>query len=99
MKPFRLATLGAAAVVSTALALPLVATPFVATPAAAAEKMAMSTDVKSAQSALNKSGAKLHVDGKMGPSTVAALKAYQKSHNLTVTGMLDAKTKTALGVM
>lgn len=49
------------------------------------------------QMALNSNGAQLNVDGKMGPSTVAALKDYQKGHNLKVTGKADAATMKALG--
>jgi hypothetical protein len=50
------------------------------------------------QTALNNNGAQLDVDGHMGPKTVAALKAFQKQHNLKVTGKLDRATAKALGV-
>jgi hyperosmotically inducible protein len=38
------------------------------------------------------------VDGIEGPKTVSALKDYQKSENVTMTGTLDAATATKLGV-
>ena len=47
--------------------------------------------------ALNANGAQLDVDGKMGPKTVDALKAYQQQHNLKPTGRVDAATMKALG--
>lgn len=37
-------------------------------------------------------------DGVMGPKTAAALKAYQKSENLPMTGTMDGDTGTKLGV-
>ena len=52
------------------------------------------TRVKAAQQALNKArmtdanGKPLAVDGKLGPKTTAAIKAYQKAHGLKVTGQL-----------
>jgi hyperosmotically inducible protein len=38
------------------------------------------------------------VDGVMGPKTSSALRAYQKSENLTMTGRLDGDTRAKLGV-
>jgi len=38
------------------------------------------------------------VDGVVGPKTSSALRAYQKSENLTTTGRLDGDTKAKLGV-
>ena len=38
------------------------------------------------------------VDGVMGPKTSSALRAYQKSENLTTTGRLDGDTRAKLGV-
>ena len=38
------------------------------------------------------------VDGVMGPKTRSALRAYQKSENLTTTGRLDGDTRAKLGV-
>jgi peptidoglycan hydrolase-like protein with peptidoglycan-binding domain len=42
-------------------------------------------------------GAQLQVDGRMGPTTRLALKAFQQQHNLKVTGQPDAPTMKALG--
>jgi peptidoglycan DL-endopeptidase CwlO len=50
------------------------------------------------QTALNANGAQLQVDGKWGPKTSAALKAYQSAHNLKPTGKPDGATRKALGV-
>lgn len=50
------------------------------------------------QMALDANGAQLQVDGRMGPKTAAALKAYQGSHNLKATGKADSATLKALGV-
>ncbi len=50
------------------------------------------------QAALNANGAELQVDGRMGPKTAAALKAYQSSHQLKATGRADSATLKALGV-
>ena len=49
------------------------------------------------QMALNANGAQVDVDGKLGAKTVAALKTYQKPHNLHVTGKADPATVKALG--
>ena len=57
-----------------------------------------SADVKAAQEALNKKGAHLATDGKMGPKTHAAIRDFQKANNLNVTGRLDAATRKALGI-
>lgn len=52
------------------------------------------TRVKAAQQALNKAhmtdaqGRPLVLDGKLGPKTTAAIKAYQKAHKLRVDGKL-----------
>ncbi len=48
------------------------------------------------QTALNANGAKLKVDGKMGPKTHAALVAFQKAHGLKANGHLDKETIAAL---
>ena len=60
--------------------------------------VAASAHVKSAQEALNKHGAQLAADGKMGPKTHAAIRDFQKSNNLKVTGKLDSATQKALGI-
>jgi peptidoglycan hydrolase-like protein with peptidoglycan-binding domain len=56
-------------------------------------------DVKQAQEALKSKG---HdpgpIDGKMGPQTRQALKAFQGSNNLKETGTLDAETAKKLGI-
>lgn len=38
------------------------------------------------------------IDGTLGPRTTAALKEYQKSENLTITGKMDRDTAAKLGV-
>ena len=40
----------------------------------------------------------VHADGRLGPQTQRALKAFQSDHQLPLTGRLDAATKTALGL-
>jgi peptidoglycan hydrolase-like protein with peptidoglycan-binding domain len=59
---------------------------------------AESSKVKAIQSALNKEGYKVAVDGKMGKQTHDALRMYQKANNLAVTGKADAPTTKKLGV-
>ena len=50
------------------------------------------------QKALNANGADLNGDGEFGSKTLAALKAFQKSAGLPVTGKGDAATLAALGL-
>ncbi len=69
-----------------------------ATHKAAAHKVVGNAHVKAVQKALDKSGAKLKVDGLMGKKTEAALRAYQKKHSLKVTGTADKATLKSLGV-
>jgi peptidoglycan hydrolase-like protein with peptidoglycan-binding domain len=65
----------------------------------AAKKSSMNAgSVKAVQTALNKNGAMLKVDGKMGKATRDALKKYQSAHGLKSTGRLDDATRTTLGV-
>jgi lysozyme family protein len=64
-------------------------------PSFAAESI---SKVKAIQSALNKEGYKIAVDGKMGKQTHDALKKYQKANGLAVTGKADAPTTKKLGV-
>jgi peptidoglycan DL-endopeptidase CwlO len=52
--------------------------------------------VEKVQQALNSNGASLRVDGMWGPKTTAALKDYQKAHNLKVTGHMDKATRGQL---
>lgn len=61
-------------------------------------KKSSGADTKAVQTALNKNGASLKVDGKMGKGTRAALKDYQKANGLPQTGRVDDATKTKLGV-
>ena len=56
-------------------------------------------DVKSIQTALRQAGNDPGiVDGVLGRKTSAALRAYQKDHDLKVTGMPDGETCARLGV-
>jgi hypothetical protein len=50
------------------------------------------------QKMLNATGANLTVDGSFGPGTEAAVKTFQSSHVLPVTGVVDARTLAALKV-
>lgn len=107
-KKTRLAALAVALLFGSATVLPLTAgSANAATPAKPAamhqmakkKKMAShggSAAVKGMQEALNKQGAKLAVDGKMGPKTRAALKSFQQAHGLKATGKLDKATRAAL---
>ncbi len=74
------------------------AAPSAATPASGTHMhaMARSQRIEKLQSALNANGAKLTVDGKMGPKTHAALMDFQKAHGLKTTGRPDKETRDAL---
>ena len=52
--------------------------------------------VSDLQSRLNALGAHLKVDGIFGPKTLAAVRAFQKSHGLRVDGLVGPKTTAAL---
>jgi peptidoglycan hydrolase-like protein with peptidoglycan-binding domain len=67
-------------------------------PAKPMGKMTHKQHVEALQTALNGKGAALTVDGKMGPKTSAALKAFQKSGGMKPTGRPDPKTMAALGL-
>ena len=56
--------------------------------------------VAKVQMALNTNGATppLTVDGKWGPRTAAALKAFQSAHGLKATGTMNGITAKALGL-
>ena len=54
------------------------------------------SEIESAQTALNKQGANLAVDGRLGPKTREAIKTFQAAHGLKATGKLDKATRTAL---
>jgi len=64
----------------------------------AAKKAAPNKAVMTLQEALNKNGAKLAVDGRMGKMTRAALRKYQKDNGLKTTGMADTATRAKLGI-
>lgn len=51
---------------------------------------------KAAQVALNGNGAKIAVDGSFGTASVAATKAFQKAHKLSVDGVVGPNTWAAL---
>lgn len=61
-------------------------------------KGASSKGVMALQEALNKNGANLKVDGRMGKGTRAALKDYQEKNGLKATGRLDKPTRAKLGL-
>src|SRR6266536_3123221 len=52
--------------------------------------------VSDLQARLNALGAKLKADGKIGPKTLAAVRAFQRSHGLKVDGLVGPKTTAAL---
>lgn len=54
--------------------------------------------VKAIQSALKKKGMDVKTDGIMGPSTMSALRKYQKKNDLKVTGHPDKATCKSLGI-
>lgn len=54
------------------------------------------SEVKEIQTDLNKSGAKLAIDGKFGKKTKEALEDFQKSHKLKANGKIDKATLAAL---
>ena len=63
-----------------------------------AAKAAPNKQVKAVQTALNKEGYKVAVDGKMGKQTRAALTKFQKAQGLPATGKTDDATLKKLGV-
>ena len=65
--------------------------------AAEAMKSAKDANVTDIQEALNKAGASIKVDGKMGKGTHKALREYQKKNKLKVTGKADEATLKSLG--
>jgi len=66
--------------------------------AAKASHVSGGEQVKAVQTVLNRGGANLTVDGKMGPKTRAAVKEYQQKSGLPATGAIDNATRTKLGV-
>ena len=63
-----------------------------------AAKAAPNNQVKAVQTALNKEGYSVAVDGKMGKQTHDALMKFQKASGLPSTGKADAATLKKLGV-
>ena len=62
-------------------------------------KMMMNkTWVKHVQAALISHGARIRTDGICGKKTIDAIRAFQKTQGLKVTGMPDAETLKALGI-
>lgn len=55
-------------------------------------------DVKAVQTALNRHGSELTIDGRYGPRTAAEVKAFQKTHHLDADGVVGAATRKALGL-
>jgi hypothetical protein len=55
-------------------------------------------EIKTVQSNLKQAGYNVSVDGVWGKHTRAALKEYQKSKNLTVSGKMDADTRASMGM-
>jgi peptidoglycan hydrolase-like protein with peptidoglycan-binding domain len=54
--------------------------------------------IREAQQALSEKGHQVPADGKLGPKTQAAVKAFQKDQGLQQTGQLDQQTLAALDV-
>lgn len=78
---------------------PPAAQPVAPQPAAPApQPMSPQQRIQAVQTALNSNGAHLAVDGHMGPKTEAALRSFQRQHNLHVTGRPDSATVSALGI-
>src|SRR5512142_169854 len=77
-------------------ALVIVAAGFVAAPAGAAR--ATNPQVAGLQVALRAQGLyRGQIDAIAGPLTVAAVRAFQRSHGLRVTGIADSRTRAQLG--
>lgn len=64
----------------------------------AAERQMEMHRIEAAQRMLNQHGAKLKVDGHLGPTTMAALKKFQGDNGLKATGHLDKMTMEKLGI-
>lgn len=63
-----------------------------------AAKAAPNNQVKAVQTALNKEGYNVAVDGKMGKQTHGALMKFQKANLLPATGKADDATLKKLGL-
>lgn len=62
------------------------------------KKGSTGADVKRVQTALNRAGATLTVDGSYGSKTVQAVKNFQEDNRLTVDGVCGPATWGALGL-
>lgn len=60
--------------------------------------MSNKTWVKQVQKALISHGARIRTDGICGKKTIDAIRAFQKTQGLKVTGMPDPETLKALGI-
>lgn len=70
-----------------------------ANPGAGKSTMTQYQNIKIVQESLHAKGYYTgHIDGLMGPQTRTAIRQYQKSENLAVTGRLDAQTAGKLGM-
>ena len=63
-----------------------------------AKKAMPDQNVTNLQTALNKNGANVKIDGMMGPQTRSALRRYQQNNNLKVRGSADSARRAKLGV-
>jgi len=52
-------------------------------------------DVQQVQTALNRNGAKLEVDGKIGPRSIQAIKDFQKKNGINPDGLIEVGKRTA----
>lgn len=63
-----------------------------------ADPLMSGPDVKTVQTALNRHGAELTIDGRFGPRTAAEVKAFQKAHGLDQDGIVGPATRKKLGL-
>ena len=89
----------AAPAISAQAAAPAAPAPAHATSVSTAEKLrwgSQGSAVEQLQSALNKHGDSLSVDGKFGKLTHGAVKDFQRSHDLRIDGVVGPETRGAL---
>lgn len=72
-------------------------TPLKSTDSSVLTRGVSGTAVRTLQSSLNAQGYSLAVDGKFGPATLKAVKAFQRSAGITVDGRAGKATMAALG--